>query len=151
MLNIGGRQDIDMTPKHRQLLIRKCQLISFRRFLSLEGNGDAVQEFIGMNAWELREYMESKWMPGMNWGNYKEEWVVDHIVGLKYFDLQNLNERFLCWNYNNLKPTYLWDNHAKGYCVEITEKELSGLTQNIWVQRLRAHISDKVEMFERYY
>lgn len=140
-----------MTSRQKQLAVRKVQLLAFRRYIVFDGGGSAVYEYLGMNVWELREYVEKQWLTGMAWENYGEVWVVDHVVGLKYFDVFNRKEMSLCWNYNNLKPSFIWDNHAKGYCVEVTNKILLGLPKSIFADRLIEHIKNKEKMFEPYY
>lgn len=139
------------TLKEKQKGKRSQQLISFRRYLALEGNGDAVVEFLDMNAFELREYIESQWKDGMSWDNYRSFWVVDHIVPLAYFDPFNYKEMFLCWNYTNLKPNYFMDNHAKGYCVEVTMNVLDGMKQSPMVVGLKNWASKYETMFQKYY
>lgn len=140
-----------LTPKQKQLFIRKRHLISFRRFLSLSGSGDAVYDYLDMNAFELRHYIESKWQTGMSWDNYRIDWCVDHIVGLKYFNVFNISEMRLCWSYNNLTPCWISDNHAKGYCLEVTKKQLIGLKQNSTTILLLRHINKSSKMFDPYY
>ncbi len=140
-----------VTPKHRQKKIRARHLITFRRYLALKGGASAIEDFISMNAFELRTYISGLWQDGMNWENYGTYWVVDHIVPLRYFDARDLKEMRLCWHHDNLRPNYYWDNHAKGYCVEVTEKVLKGMKQSITVQRLIEKNAENSKMFEKYY
>lgn len=140
-----------LTPKQKQLSVRKRQLISFRKWLSLEGNGDAVAEYVGISVWDLRKHIESLWQPDMNWANYRKLWCVDHIIGLQQFDLFNYKETELCWNYNNLQPAYIDDNHAKGYSPEVALKVLLSLPKSVWVNRLIEKVSPSSDMFEKYY
>lgn len=139
------------TPKQKQLQVRKRQLTDFRRFVRLVGEGSIVHEYIGMNAFEFRNYIEGQWLPGMNWSNYGSFWCIDHIVALKYFDVFSRKDMLLCWNYNNLKPSLLGDNHAKGYCVEVSEKILKGLPKNAIVYLLLKKIDSYKNMFHVYY
>lgn len=81
-----------MSDKKVQLLIRKKLLISFRRYLSLLGDGASIHNFLSMNAWELREYLQRFFEPGMSWDNYKSVWCVDHIVPLMHFNVFDTNE-----------------------------------------------------------
>lgn len=140
-----------MTIKQRYANIRKRQLISFRRFVSLGGNGDAVRDYIGMNAFELRNQIQNKWLSGMSWDNYGEYWVIDHIVALKYFDPTDIKQMKLCWHIDNLNPFYYWDNHAKGYCIEVTKGILDGSPKSAMIELLVNKISVHSEMFEPYY
>lgn len=136
-----------LTPAQRQKVIRAYHLQDFRRYITFEGPGDIST----MNAWEMREYVESQWLEGMNWDNYGDVWVVDHIVPLKYFDARAEKEMKICWNYNNLKPSYRLDNHAKGYCLEVTMKILDSRPSNPMVFVLKEWLQEKQTMFNKYY
>ncbi len=94
-------------------MTKECQLSEFRRFLTFSGKGEYLRDFIGLNALELREWLESKWQDGMNWDNYGNVWVVDHIVPFRFFDLDNKEHLKLCWDYRNLMPLYSNDNQKK--------------------------------------
>ena len=140
-----------MTTAQRFKKIRAKHLASFRNYLRLNGNGGAVYDFLEVNAFELREHISQQWLSGMTWENYGKFWVVDHVVPLKYFDPTNYKEMKLCWNHNNLKPNYYWDNHAKGYCVEVTKKVLDGMPQVPAVLLLKKKIEEVNTMFNPYY
>ena len=140
-----------MTPKQRQKAVRARHLISFRRWVALRGNGDSVCEYVGMSVFDFRKYIESQWLEGMNWDNYGTDWVVDHIVALKYFDVFNRKDMKLCWAYHNMQPAWFWDNHAKGYCIDVTEKVLAGLKKSAIGQLLIEKIESVTGMFEPYY
>lgn len=140
-----------LTPKQKQLSVRKRQLISFRRWLALDGNGDAIYDYVDLGVFEMRKYIESHWLDGMNWENYKQVWCVDHIIGLQQFDVFDRRDMKLCWNHYNLQPAWMWDNHAKGYAPEIAEKMLKSLPQTVWVQRLLEKVSKTSDQFFKYY
>ena len=67
---------------------------------------------LGMTILEFRDYMESRFSPGMTWGNYGE-WHIDHIMPLKSFDLTNVSEARQACHYSNLQPLWAIDNHRK--------------------------------------
>lgn len=140
-----------LTIKQGHKNIRARHLVSFRRYLALKGSGDSVRDFLNMNAFELREHIESQWLDGMNWDNYGWFWCVDHIVALKYFDPTNFGEMEVCWSHYNLIPAYMGDNHAKGYAPEISEKMLLRLPDvpmvRVLIDKARRHILE----FEPYY
>lgn len=140
-----------LTPKQKQLAVRKCQLISFRRWMALEGNGDAIYDYVDLGVFEMRKYIESFWLPGMNWDNYRKEWCVDHIIGLQQFDMLDRREMKLCWNHYNLQPAWMLDNHAKGYAPEIAEKILKVLPQTVMVKMLLDKVANTAKVFEKYY
>lgn len=130
---------------------RAHQLSSFRRWVCFEGHGDRVRDYVGMNVLEFRKYIEAQILEGMTWENYRKAWCIDHIVALKYFDPTNIKDMKICWNLNNLKPSFIGDNHARGYCVEVTKKILLGKEQNSMVKMLLDWIKPVENMFEPYY
>jgi 5-methylcytosine-specific restriction endonuclease McrA len=140
-----------LTEKQKFAYRRKLQLQNFGDWVSLRGHGDHVAEYVELNAWELREYLESLWQDGMTWENYRKEWCVDHIVALKYFDPFNFKDMELCWNYNNLVPATMGHNHAKGYAPEVSERMLMVLPESLIINRLLEKARTHIEEFEVYY
>jgi hypothetical protein len=61
-------------------------------------------EYLGCNYEFLKNYLEKKFQPGMNWENYGE-WEIDHIVPV------SKNGSF---HYTNLQPLWKIDNRKKG-------------------------------------
>lgn len=140
-----------MTPKQRQKAVRARHLISFRRWITLRGRGDKVVDYVDMDVFDLRRHIESQWLTGMNWDNYGTDWIVDHIVPLRYFDPFDRKDMILCWTYHNLQPAWYWDNHAKGYCIDVTEGVLKNLNGSAKGKMLLNKISTIVGQFEPYY
>lgn len=69
-------------------------------------------EYLGCTADELKQYLESKFQPGMTWENYGT-WHIDHIRPLaKLKDNPDLISE-LC-HYSNLQPLWATDNLSKG-------------------------------------
>lgn len=48
-----------------------------------------------------------------NYGDKKDNWVVDHIIPVSSFDFNNASQIFSCFNNNNLQPLWFVDNSAK--------------------------------------
>jgi len=68
-------------------------------------------ELLGYTPLELKENIESKFLDGMNWGNYGE-WHIDHIKPISSFDKNE--EPKVVNSLNNLQPLWAKDNLSKG-------------------------------------
>lgn len=71
-------------------------------------------ELVGCGLDELRIYIESQFLPGMDWSNYGECWHIDHIIPCSKFDLTDNHQRNQCFNYLNLRPCWAIENLRKG-------------------------------------
>ncbi len=49
----------------------------------------------------------------MSWENHGTLWHIDHIIPCNYFDLSNIEEQKICFNYRNLQPLLIKDNLSK--------------------------------------
>lgn len=75
--------------------------------------GSAVRD-LGCSIEELKQHLESKFQPGMNWQNHsKTGWHIDHIKPLSYFDLTVREELLKACHYTNLQPLWAIDNLKK--------------------------------------
>jgi hypothetical protein len=88
--------------------------IRFRK--ALNGNwkaGSAVRD-LGCSIHEFKKYLESKFQPGMTWGNNNRYgWHLDHIIPLAKFNLQNRDQLLIALNYTNYQPLWAKDNLTK--------------------------------------
>lgn len=55
---------------------------------------------------ELKNYLESKFLPTMNWENYGKYWHIDHIIPCSSFNLIDEEEQKKCFHYTNLQPLF---------------------------------------------
>lgn len=76
--------------------------------------GSAVRD-MGCSIVEFKNYIESKFQPGMSWDNWGPKgWHIDHIVPLSKFDLTNREQFLKACHYTNLQPLWARDNLSKG-------------------------------------
>lgn len=54
----------------------------------------------------LKKYMESRFLPEMNWENHGIIWEFDHIIPCISFDLVKEEEQQKCFHYTNLQPLF---------------------------------------------
>lgn len=70
-------------------------------------------ELVGCSAEEFKNYMELKFIDGMNWENYGQ-WHIDHIRPCSSFDLTDIEQQKICFHYSNCQPLWAIDNLKKG-------------------------------------
>lgn len=61
---------------------------------------------IGCTSNELKNYLESKFLPTMTWDNYGAYWHIDHIIPCASFNLVDEEEQKKCFHYTNLQPLF---------------------------------------------
>jgi hypothetical protein len=88
----------------------------------------SVINLLGCNINELKIYLESKFLKGMNWENWGEIWEIDHIKPCNSFNLNNLDHQKECFNYLNLQPLFKTTDIAKsfGYLKEVGNRNKGG-------------------------
>jgi hypothetical protein len=62
----------------------------------------------------------------MCWGNYgygDDKWNIDHIIPLSSFDLTNVEQQKIAFNYNNLQPLWQPENFKKSNNINYVRKE----------------------------
>ncbi len=73
-------------------------------------------EVLGCTPTELMAHLESKFQPGMSWGNYgkgQDKWHVDHIIPISWFDLTDPEQFKKACHYTNLQPLWQTENVRK--------------------------------------
>lgn len=68
---------------------------------------------LGCSIDDFKRHIESKFQPGMTWGNRKE-WNLDHIVPLSKFNLQDKTQVLIAFHYTNYQPLWKSHNFSKG-------------------------------------
>lgn len=70
---------------------------------------------VGCSISELKQYIESNFLPGMSWDNHSPKgWHIDHIKPCAAFDLTDPEQQRQCFHYTNLQPLWAKDNIRKG-------------------------------------
>ena len=83
----------------------------------------SVPDLIGCSIKEAKEYIESKFLPGMSWDNWtKTGWHIDHIVPCIKFDLTKEEEQKRCFHYTNLQPLWAKDNLSHNQYSNVLKK-----------------------------
>ena len=81
-------------------------------------------DLIGCTSDELKNYLESKFLPTMTWDNYGKYWHIDHIIPCSLFNLIDEEEQKKCFHYTNMQPLFTTTEIAKsfGYIDQIGNK-----------------------------
>ncbi len=69
-------------------------------------------EMIGCTPSELRDWIQSKFKPGMAWNN-RHLWHIDHKRPCASFDLTDPEQQKACFHYTNLQPLWATENLKK--------------------------------------
>jgi hypothetical protein len=88
--------------------IRRLINLSFTRHGILKSN--RTNEILGCSYNQFKEYIQSKFVDGMNWDN-RCEWELDHIIPIS--SAQSETEVYLLNHYTNFQPLWRYDNRLK--------------------------------------
>lgn len=80
----------------------------------LKGKKDTTfDNLIGCTKSELYQWLAHQFDEKMDWTNYGYIWHIDHVVPIKFFDLDHPLERQVCFHWSNLKPLMKEENLSK--------------------------------------
>ena len=110
------RNSYENNKKKTDIQYKLKSSLRTRLYQSINGNfkaGSAVRD-LGCTVEELKQYLESKFLPGMSWDNWTHDgWHIDHIKPLDSFDLTDRNQLLEACHYTNLQPLWATDNLVK--------------------------------------
>lgn len=100
---------------HDPLFKLQCSLRSRTRHAFAGVQKSAVTlNLLGCTLEFFKEYLESKFQPGMTWDNYgKNGWHLDHIKPCAAFDLSDPEQQRQCSHWSNQQPLWAADNIRK--------------------------------------
>ena len=75
----------------------------------------STMELVGCTTNELRQHIESKFEPWMNWENQGlGGWDIDHIKACFHFNMEDPEQQRACFHWSNLQPMEHIANIKKG-------------------------------------
>ncbi len=99
------------SPEARIRMTLKGRILSA---IKSEAKTGTTMELLGCTIAELREHIESLWLPGMTWANHGiRGWHIDHIRPCSSFDLTDPKQQGLCFHWTNMQPLWGGDNIRK--------------------------------------
>ena len=75
-----------------------------------------TEQLLGDKIATVKEYLESKFKPGMTWENHgRHGWHIDHIIPLGSLDLTIEDNLKKVCNYQNLRPLWWYENLGRNH------------------------------------
>lgn len=87
---------------------------AFNRYFTKEMTTKEYMKYFGYTVEELKNHLEQRFKPDMNWQNYGTLWHIDHIKPQSWFDFNDITQIKECWSLKNLQPLYATVNLSKG-------------------------------------
>lgn len=78
-------------------------------------------DYIGMTISEFREWLEYQFDENMNWDNYGSYWQIDHVTPCASYNLEDENEAFKCFSWENSRPLEKKENNIKSDNIDNAE------------------------------
>lgn len=119
--NTDNRQEIQMrqTIQHRE---RRHTDMNYKisiairnrisKFRSISGFG-SIKNIIGCSIQDFTIWLEHNFTKNMSWENYGTYWHIDHVILCEIFDLTNMEEIKLCFNWKNMRPLLAVENISR--------------------------------------
>ena len=141
------RQDVS---KGTQSNVKKRYQISFRRWIKGQGGGGTIERFVGADNFTVRNHISSLFIDGMNWNNYGELWVIDHIVPLRLFDMTSNEDCKIGFHYKNTFPLLTEDNLYKEGNLGFSKLLLNQMAPCPITEKLHAIIDREIISLHKY-
>lgn len=103
-------------PHYRLLFSLRSRLRAAFKAAGALGSSRSLT-LTGCTLEELKEYLQSRFKPGMSWSNFSGRssdcWVIDHIRPCCQFDLSDVEQQKACFHFSNLQPLWWAENMEK--------------------------------------
>lgn len=79
-------------------------------------SGIPIAELIGCSILEFIEYLGARFLPGMSFDNYgqgADDWSLDHINDISYFDCHDPEQARSVFHYSNTRPLWNTENWSR--------------------------------------
>lgn len=113
-------KDINMNIRTK----KKLQLL-MRRFYGTKMPCREIQLLLNLSKDEFRAHIDSYKLEGMFQENFGTYWGLDHIVPAGLFDIDNIEERKICYSYINIMPMENMDNRIKGASIHFSLEKIN--------------------------
>jgi len=124
---------------------KKRLQIALRRVYSTNSSNKEILALLGTTKEKFIEHINKQLIEGMTKENFGKTWGLDHIVPVELFNLDDLNDKFMCYNYNNIMPMFNSDNRLKGASVHFSIDKLKSMYTNVYINELLKKCHDHVD------
>ena len=80
---------------------------------TLVNKTDRTHIILGYTKEQLKERLESQFLPGMTWENHGKVWHIDHIKPVSAFTKEGITDPKIMCALDNLQPLWAIDNLKK--------------------------------------
>lgn len=139
-------QKKDYYEKNKELILEKCKSKDYKnkRNINLKNRRETDSKFRLVTSYRTRisecmknrdkdsrllyldctkkffyDWIESQFDSKMNWDNYVEYWVLDHVIPIAFFDLDIEKHLDNCFRWYNLRPCKKEDNLEKSDKIQL--------------------------------
>lgn len=128
------RRDYEKERYHSDVKFKIKSNIKSRIKMAMNRNINfSTFELLGTKDIEFyKQYLESKFSPGMSWGN--KNWEIDHVIPIAAFDLTDEFQRKIAFHYLNTRPTLKKENREKS-------DKYSEQDKLAYINRIKSYIS----------
>ena len=89
----------------RQRDIKRRIAVALRRYLVERLPSKKYRIYFGCSQDFMRAFIRSQFAEGESWQGFGVKWKIGHVLAAGYFDMENEQDRRLCWNWTNLRVT----------------------------------------------
>ena len=106
-------------PSDQKMKEKRKWQIAYRRYV-LEGSpSEAYAPYFGIDKVNLRKWFELQFKGDLSWETFGTKWQFDHIVPVAYFDFNNEDDLYLCWNFTNIRIEPISLNKNRGNRIDV--------------------------------
>jgi len=87
--------------------------IRIHHALKRNSKSKSTMKLLGCTIPQLKQHLQQRFKPEMDWSNYGTYWEIDHIKPCSAFDLNKKSEQYKCFHYSNLQPLRKTENRKK--------------------------------------
>jgi hypothetical protein len=80
-------------------------------------------EYLNCKREQFLEWIEFQIKDPLKWETYGKDWVIDHVIPIDFFDLEQDEQRYMCFSWFNLRPLLIKDNLSKSNKIYIEAVE----------------------------